>query len=360
MDVETKLSVIRSFSAEIVTEAELRTLFETNEHPVAYDGFEPSGIAPIHFGLLRAKNLKRLMGLGVRFKLYLADYFAYLNNKMGGNIDNIRTVGKYFVEVWRAAGVDTDKVEIVWCKDLMADPAYWERVLKIGKALSLDRVKRAITIMGRKEGEEVSVGQLFYPVMQATDIFQMDIDICQLAIDQRKANIIAREVAHKYGWKVPVMVSHPLLLGLKGMPPDLKTTDESVLMEYKMSKSDPRSAIMMHDSFEQIKEKINSAYCPEKVVAGNPMFDYIERIIIDDKSKPITIDRPQKFGGIVEAKSYESLCEIYRNGGLHPMDLKNFVAEKLEEQIRPVREHFEKNKSAKALYDTVKDFAITR
>ena len=70
------------------------------------------------------------------------------------------------------------------------------------------------------------------------------------------------------------MVSHPLLLGLKGMPPDIKTTDESVLMEYKMSKSDPRSAIMMHDSFAQIKEKINSAYCPEKVVTGNPMFDY--------------------------------------------------------------------------------------
>ncbi len=360
MDVETKLSIIRSFSAEIVTEDELRTLFETKDHPVAYDGFEPSGIAPIHFGLLRAKNLKRLMGVGVHFKLYLADYFAYLNNKMGGDIDNIRTVGKYFVEVWRAAGVDTDKVEIVWCKDLMSDPAYWERVLKIGKALTLDRVKRAITIMGRKEGEEVSVGQLFYPVMQATDIFQMDIDICQLAIDQRKANIIAREVAHKYGWKVPVMVSHPLLLGLKGMPQDIKTTDESVLMEYKMSKSDPRSAIMMHDSFAQIKEKINSAYCPEKVVAGNPMFDYIERIIIDDKSAPISIDRPQKFGGPIEAKSYESLCEIYRNGKLHPMDLKNFVAEKLEEQIKPVREHFEKNKSARELYETVKKFAITR
>ena len=97
------------------------------------------------------------MGVGVHFKLYLADYFAYLNNKMGGDIDNIRTVGKYFVEVWRAAGVDTDKVEIVWCKDLMSDPAYWERVLKIGKALTLDRVKRAITIMGRKEGEEENV-----------------------------------------------------------------------------------------------------------------------------------------------------------------------------------------------------------
>jgi len=42
--------------------------------PVAYDGFEPSGLAPIHFGLLRATNLKNMLKAGVKFKLYLADY----------------------------------------------------------------------------------------------------------------------------------------------------------------------------------------------------------------------------------------------------------------------------------------------
>jgi tyrosyl-tRNA synthetase len=58
MDVETKLSLIKEFAEEIVTEKELRELLETNDHPVAYDGFEPSGISPIHFGLLRATILK--------------------------------------------------------------------------------------------------------------------------------------------------------------------------------------------------------------------------------------------------------------------------------------------------------------
>lgn len=360
MDVDEKLSIVRSFAAEIVTAEELKSLFETKTHPIAYDGFEPSGLAPLHFGLMRAKNLKKMQEAGIHFKLYLADYFAYLNNKLGGDIDHIRESGKYFIEVWRAAGVDTSKVEIVWCKDLMSDFSYWERFLKVGKALSLDRVKRAITIMGRKEGEAVSAGQIFYPAMQVADIFQMDIDICQLALDQRKANILAREVAHHYGWKVPVMVSHPLLLGLKGMPPDLKTSDESVLMEYKMSKSDPRNSILMHDSFAQIKEKINSAYCPEKVVEGNPLFDYIDKIILDDKSDPISIERPQKFGGTFEAANYAALVAAYRKGEVHPLDLKAFVAEKLEEQIRPVREHFENNKHAKELYDTVRQFAITR
>ena len=61
MDVESKLAVMKSFAEEIVTEDELRTLFETNDHPIAYDGFEPSGIAPIHFGLLRARNVKKML-----------------------------------------------------------------------------------------------------------------------------------------------------------------------------------------------------------------------------------------------------------------------------------------------------------
>ncbi len=58
MDVETKVSIIKEFAEETITEEELRAVFETNSHPIAYDGFEPSGIAPIHFGLQRAPKMK--------------------------------------------------------------------------------------------------------------------------------------------------------------------------------------------------------------------------------------------------------------------------------------------------------------
>ena len=42
------------------------------------------------------------------------------------------------------------------------------------------------------------------------------------------------------------------------------------------------------------------------------------------------------------------------------MDLKDFVAGQLEKQIRPIREHFERDKEAKKLYDEVKGYTITR
>lgn len=360
MDIEAKMEVIKGFAQEIITADDLRNLFDTNNHPLAYDGFEPSGIAPIHSGLYRAKTVNKMLGIGIKFNLYVADYFAFINNKMGGNIEQIRDVGNYFVEVWKGAGIDIGKINVIWAKDLMNDFSYWDRFIKVGRAFSLDRAKRAITIMGRKEGESLDASQLFYPAMQVTDVFQMDIDICQLGLDQRKASILAREVAQKYKWKVPVVVSHPYILGLKGSPQDLKTRDESELMQYKMSKSDPKSSILVHDTYEEIKEKVGRAYCPERVIDGNPMFNYLELLILDDLSKPITIDRPQRFGGPIEAKDYGELKHMYKEGRMHPMDLKAFVAEELERMVKPVREHFEKDKRAKELYEKVKSYRITR
>jgi tyrosyl-tRNA synthetase len=350
---------MKSFAEEIVTEEDLRAILESNDHPIAYDGFEPSGIAPIHFGLLRARNVKKMLASGIKVKLYLADYFAFINNKFDGDLEKIRKAGEYFVEVWEACGISRSKVEIIWAKDLMDGLDYWDRFMKVGKATTLERIRRAVTIMGRKEGESLSTAQLFYPAMQVTDIFQMDVDICQLGMDQRRANILAREVAEKYKWKKPAAVHHALVLGLQGLPPEALANKESHF-EYKMSKSNPKSAIYMHDSAEEIKSKINSAYCPEKIVEGNPLFNYLELILLDDLSAPITIERPKKFGGALEAKNYANLLEVYKAGKLHPMDLKSYVSGLLEEKIAPVREHFEKNSRAKALYEAVKSYKITR
>jgi tyrosyl-tRNA synthetase len=360
MDVETKVDTFKSFAQEIVTVDELRQLFETNDHPLAYNGFEPSGLAAIHFGILMTKNLKKMLNVGVRYNFYLADYFALINNKMDGDIDKIREVGKYFVEVWKGAGIDTGKINLIWAKDLMDDLGYWDQFIRVGREVSLDRMKRAITIMGRKEGDAVSSAMLFYPAMQVTDIFRMGIDICQLGMDQRKANILAREVAKKLGFKIPVAVHNPYLLGLKGAPKDVKNMSDEEGMSFKMSKSDPKSSILVHDSFADIKSKINSAYCPERVVDGNPVMEYINMLILDDKSLPITIDRSQKFGGPIEATDYNELVKMYTEGKIHPMDLKGFVAEGLEKEIKPIREHFEKNKEARELYEKVKSYKITR
>lgn len=65
---------------------ELRALLEKKPFPVAYDGFEPSGRMHIAQGLLKVKNVNRLTSAGCIFVFWVADWFAMLNNKMGGDL----------------------------------------------------------------------------------------------------------------------------------------------------------------------------------------------------------------------------------------------------------------------------------
>jgi|SRR3989344_3539150 len=357
MNTDEKIELIKEFAKEIVTEEELRALFDKGVALVAYDGFEPSGLAPIHFGLLRATNLKKMLQVGIKFKLYLADYFAMINNKLGGDLKDIHLAGEYFIEVWKACGIDISKVEVIWANEIMDDLKYWDKTLRIAKEISLERNMRATTIMGRKQGEKLSMAQLFYPPMQITDVFHLGVDICQMGMDQRRANILAREIADKLRWKKPVAIHHPMLLGLQGI--QKRENDEETMIASKMSKSDPKSCIYMHDSYEELKKKINKAFCPEKEEYGNPILDYCKNIIFRETNL-VVINRPEKYGGQIEYKSYEELRKDYIEGNLSSVDLKAGVLEELNRLIKPVREHFEKDSKAKILYEKVKNLVITR
>jgi len=358
MKIDERFNLIKSVAdgGEIIGEDELKELIKSGKPLVAYDGFEPSGLAHIPFGLLRAENLKVILKAGIKFKLYLADYFAFINNKLGGDLKRIQRAGEYFIEMWKACGVDISKVEIIWASDKMDNLRYWDRVLRIAKETTINRSIRATTIMGRKEGEVQSTAQLFYPSMQVSDIFELDVDICQLGLDQRRANVLGREIADKLKWKKPVVVSHHMILGLQGIQPG--KDKEEILLASKMSKSKPETCIYMHDTRKDIERKINKAYCPEKIIDGNPLFDYLKYLIFKRYPK-IKITRSEKFGGNLEL-DYNKLEEIYKKGKLHPLDLKKAVSFYLNEMILPIREYFEKNKKAKALYEEVKKYSITR
>lgn len=362
MDLEKRVDLVKRVGEEIITEPELRELLQTKERPIAYDGFEPSGLAHIAFGVLRAINVQDMIEAGIHFKLYVADWFAWLNNKLGGDLEKIKETGKYFVEVWKAAGIPMDKVTVEWTSNAIKDPEYWRKVVLIAKNTTLKRATRCLSIAGRGAGDIKQTALLFYPMMQTADIFWLEADICQLGLDQRRANMLAREVGPKLGWWKPVIVSHHMLMGLGGEKrpdglDDKKAFD--VQISSKMSKSMPSTAIFVHDDMKQIKGKLAHAFCPPKKVEGNPIMEY-NKYIVFRKMDTLNIKRQAKFGGNLEVQSYDELEKLYRKGDIHPLDLKNATAEALDKIVRPIREHFEKDKKAKAMYEIVKKAEITR
>ncbi len=362
MDAGERYRLIAGVGEEIITKKELKELVETKDKIVAYDGFEPSGLAHLAFGVFRPLLLKDLVKAGVRFKLLLADSFAWINDKLGGDIESIRKCGEYFVEVWKAAGVDMKRVDVIWHKEFIGNEEYWKKVILIAKNHTVRRSMRALAIAGRKGRESNPTAYMFYPSMQCADIFQLEVDICQLGLDQRKVNMLAREVAEKLRWKKPVVVSHHILMGLEG-PKKAEGYDENKRIDKeiasKMSKSKPKSAIFVHDSREEIMSKIRGAYCPSRSVEMNPVIEYAEHIIFR-AFKEMEIERPGKFGGTVTYENAEELKKDYAEGKLHPLDLKIAVARYLDTLIAPIRDHFRKKKKARELYEFIKNLQITR
>lgn len=63
-----------------------------------------------------------------------------------------------------------------------------------------------------------------------------------------------------------------------------------------MSKSNPDSAIFMEDSAKDVEKKIRKAFCPEKIVEGNPILDYCKNIIFGMRSE-LSVPRKPENGG---------------------------------------------------------------
>jgi len=357
MDIENRLELIKQVGEEILTEEELIHLLKTKDHPIAYDGFEPSS-TDIHIaqGILRSININKMAKAGIKFKMLVADWHAWANNKMSGDLEKIQVVGKYMIEVWKHCGMDLKNVEFIWANDFVKEPEYWKKVMQVARHSTVNRIIRTGQIMGRKEADVQQASQILYPCMQCADIFQLKADITQLGMDQRKVNVLARELGQGLGFWKPVVVSHHMLMGL-GEPP--KTKDIDRVIDLKMSKSKPDTAIFMNDSEEDIKRKIGKAYCPAKITEENPMLEY-SKYLIFEKFDSMEIKRPEKFGGDLSIGNYKELEKLYSEGKIHPMDLKNAVAYYINEMALPVREAFDKDAKLKHLLDTIKKFEVTR
>ena len=299
-------------------------------------------------GLVCASKILDLVKAGFHFIVFLADWHSMINNKFGGDLEKIRTVGRYYNHCFTALGVSESKAEYIWASELAEKAEYWEKVLRVAKATTTQRVLRAIPIMGRDmQSKENDAATIFYPCMQAADIFQMKLDVACAGIDQRKAHVLAREAGEKLGWGKPVSLHTPMLVGVAGLQsvPSGSFDEDPKLNQViaaKMSKSKPENNILIHDEPEVIAKKIQRAFCPPKVVQGNPILDYY-RILVFENRESLTLNRDAKYGGDVEISSYEELEKLYAWGKVHPQDLKANMSRILSEKLEPVREYFKRN-----------------
>jgi tyrosyl-tRNA synthetase len=360
-----------------MTEEDLKELLNSGKKLKHYIGFEISGKPHLRHGLVCMSKVKDFHDAGFEVSIFLADWHSWINDKLGGDMKVIQTVAvSYFKEAliaaYKCVGGNPKDLKFVLGSELYHNnDKYWETMIDVSKNTSLGRIQRSITIMGRKEGESVDFAKMIYAPMQVADIFVQDISVAHAGLDQRKAQVIARDVALKLKTNnladkkkkkiKPVAVHGHLVLGLQkpSVWPVPKDKLQELWSQMKMSKSIPNSAIYMTDEEEEIRKKIKGAFCPEGEIGFNPLLDWAKYLVfVNDKSK-LKVKRPDKFGGNVVYSSFEKLEKDFGNKKLHPMDLKNAMADKLVEILAPAMEHFSKPKMKKAKEEMEK-LIITR
>lgn len=339
-----KFDLITKNLEEVLTPEELKALIESGTPLKHYIGFEISG--KLHIGyLFTALKIKDLQDAGAQTLIWLADLHSAINDKLDGNLETIKKMARgYFTDAFKilfqSIGGDPEKLEFKLCSEIYGqNPDFWLTFLEVGKNTTLARTKRSVTIMGREESEDIDTAKLMYPIMQAADIFLLGVNIAHAGMDQRKVHVIARDVASSLGQSKPVAIHHPILLGLSG--------------KSKMSKSKADGGISIHDNPDDIRRKINQAYAPEDQVENNPVLNWTKYLVFYNETS-LTVSRPEKFGGDVTYATYGDLEEDYAEKKLHPMDLKNAVAEWLIKKLEPARTYFEDPKRKATLEEIEK------
>lgn len=319
MEMKKRLELIKRNTAEVVTEKELEDLLKKKKNPVVYCGYEPSG--PLHLGhFVTILKLIDLANAGFKVKVLLADVHALLNRK--GSAEQINKETEAWKKTLKAIGLSS---ETIIGSKFQFDEQYQLDVMNLAQKVTISRGLRSMQEIAR-DVEHATISQLWYPLMQVVDIKYLRADVALGGMEQRKVHMIGKEFSKVLGYSF-VAMHVPLITSLKG-PGE------------KMSKSIPGSGISVIDSYDEIKKTIKEAYCPEKVVQDNPILQ-IAKLIIFPTVKEFWIERSAKFGGTIEVHNYEELETIYKQGKLHPLDLKNSVAEALEKTIAPVRKKFQ-------------------
>ena len=317
MNIKGKIELIKRNTQEILREKDLDKVLKGKNLSV-YCGYEPSG--EIHLGhLVTLTKLLDFQKVGVNVIVLLADWHAWLNKK--GDWDFLNKQVKSWEKGIKAAGLR--KARFVKGTDFQRKKEYIDEVMLMALETTVNRGLRSMQVVAR-DVENAKISQIIYPLMQIEDIKDLNVDFVCAGIDQRKIHALGIELENKINIKKKSIYVHtPIISSLKGPGS-------------KMSSSDPGSFISIRDNKNEIRKKTNSAYCPIKQVKENPIIEIV-KFVIFPRFEKIIIKRDKKFGGDVDYRIYEDLEKDYKNGKLHPADLKNSVAEYLDKIIEPIR-----------------------
>jgi len=315
MSVKKRLDLIKRNIFEIIGEEELEKLLKKKKKPVIYWGTAPTGRPHVGY-FLPILKIADLLNAGFHVKILLADLHGALDGTPWHILEHRHDYYAAAIpEMIKAIGSNAKDLEIVKGSEMQLKPEYMYDVLKMSSLVSVKDANKAASEVV-KLGDNPRLSGLIYPLMQAVDEQYLGVDAQLGGTDQRKIMVLARENLPKIGYDARIEIMNELVPGLIGK---------------KMSASDTSSKIDLLDNSEIVKKKINKADC----IAGNSdnglmaFLKYVIMTMKEDNKEKFVVERPKKYGGNLKYKTYKEIEKDFVSKKLHPLDLKNAVANEI-------------------------------
>jgi tyrosyl-tRNA synthetase len=234
LSASAQLETIRRGAVEIITEEELRRKLALNRPLVIKAGFDPT--APdLHLGhAVLLRKLRQFQDLGHKVVFLIGDATALVGDPSGqSKIRKLMTpeevhanASTYHTQAQRILSTDPQVYQQKYNSEWLGGeysggqtaPFGLKELVELTSKYTVARLIERDDFQKRmKAGQEVSMLELFYPLMQGYDSVKLKSDVELGGTDQKFNLLVGRDLQRAYGDEPQVVLTMPLLEGTDGV-----------------------------------------------------------------------------------------------------------------------------------------------
>lgn len=220
--MEENLNLIKRGIEELLNEDELLSKLQAKKQLTVKAGFDPT--APdLHLGhTVLINKLRHFQQLGHKVIFLIGDFTGMIGDPTGKNKtrppldsaaieENSTTYKKQVFKILDPKLTEV-KFNSAWCKKLGA-----EGIIKLASQYNLARMLERDDFNKRyKSNQSIAIHELLYPLIQAYDSIELEVDVELGGTDQKFNLLVGREMQKAYGQEPQVVITVPILEGLDG------------------------------------------------------------------------------------------------------------------------------------------------
>lgn len=231
---EKQLEIMKTATAEIISEQELLHKFKRKKHLRIKLGIDPSG-PEIHLGFsVVLRKLRQFQDLGHTAVIIVGDFTGMIGDPSGVSKTRPKltkeqvkkNMAKYKDQIFRI--LDPKKTEFTYNSKWLGALSMYEFIELAAKYTVARILERDDFDQRLKTGQPVYMHEIMYPLCQGYDSVSIKADVELGGTDQKFNLLVGRELMREFNMEPQVVMMLPILEGLDGVRKMSKSFDNYV------------------------------------------------------------------------------------------------------------------------------------